>query len=122
MVRNHFLLMLLPAMLWAAGCSSQPRQEESPDVSAVSDLVYDLPDLAGHPNRFQQLFTADAAPSAAQRQRYSAVFLRLAKPPTFAGQQATLTVEVTSDDQKSTVEWTAVKEAGGWKLSSAPLP
>jgi hypothetical protein len=107
--------------LLIAGCGGKPTGPTQDEQ--VEMLVSKVPDAVGRPERLQKLFTAAAIPPADQRQKYSRLMF-FAKSNRVTGDNATIVVEVEDGLGKSLgeVEWKAVREADGWKLTAAPLP
>ncbi len=106
------------------GCGKEPggepqRTEEIEVASIVSSASG-----AGDPEGFEKVFAEGAVHEEAELYG-EFMFLGDADTVEIDGDTATVSVEVTgglNEDVLGTVEWTAVKEDGEWKLNSAPIP
>jgi len=104
------------------GCGSSPAV--SPDEGEAISLVLDVSDATRSEEEFTALFANGRVPAKGERQKYAAFSFAPVGIPAIAGEEASFTVAVADADDNTIGEtsWTAIKEQGKWKLSSAPLP
>lgn len=107
------------------GCgSSQPSSDETnTDARRLRSLVGDLIDNSDDLPTLGAKFSRAAPPNAALLAKVRQYSLSLVEPIEVNGNLATFRVRVRQGQQeRGEVKWTAVKEAGGWKLRATPLP
>jgi hypothetical protein len=104
------------------GCGSS--SSVSPDEGEAISLVLDVSDATRSEEEFTALFATGRTPAKGERQKYANFSFAPVGIPSIAGEEASFTVAVAdADDNKiGETSWSAVKEQGKWKLSSAPLP
>jgi len=110
-------------LLWltvVVGCSGNEFGTPSDELA---QFIAGVADSAGNPETFQAIFAAGTTPDESERSKYGSHAF-WAKNVSISGDMATVTVEVSDSDDRviSELEWTAVQEAGQWKLKTAPLP
>ena len=112
-------LLLLAAL--AGGCGQ--GEYEPTDADRLSGLVSSLSDAAGDAEAFRSFFAEGAAPPESERARYKS-YNYYAESPKISGDSATAATSVKDFNGNAIgeVSWSAVREAGQWKLKAAPLP
>ncbi len=107
-----------------AGCGP-PGPAEGSDEDLIREAISSVADLAGQPQRFQDLFSG-SPPDDATRARYGDYGYRIAEDAiSQSGDSATVEVRLTAHatgDVVATMQWTCVRDGEAWKLESAPLP
>lgn len=116
--------LVICLMMIGCGGEEPGGQPERTEEIEVASIVSSVSDLAGDPEGSAKVFAEGAVREKAEL--YSEfMFLGIAETVKIDGDTATVSVEVTgglNEDVLGTVEWTAVKEDGKWKLKSAMIP
>jgi hypothetical protein len=105
------------------GCGGS-QKGGPPPVDQVKMLVANLPDAASRPDRWQTPFATGMAPAESERAKYSKLGIHAtdAKLDGDNGTVKVLVEDAMTGTKVGEVEWTVVKENGGWKIKAAPLP
>jgi hypothetical protein len=108
--------------LSAVGCSRNAAPPANADPLAWP--VTRLADAAASAKQFKTVFATGAAPDEKQRKRYAEGMYIVTEIHPGSEDAADLRVKVLDGNsaERGEVTWTVVREAGKWKLKSAPLP
>lgn len=120
------LLSVLPSGCGGSNSTAGPGYG-SADGRSIAELVEQVNDVKSNPAQLLKLFAAGAAPKdKAQIGRYTAYYFDVSGNPSVSGDTATAKVKIRPDGKAAgtdaEVEWSFVKDGGGWKIKSAPLP
>ncbi len=118
--------LCLPVVLACGGCNGGSVADLDSEEFVVRDLVDQITGASSAEGSFEAHFAAGAAPTG-DREKYDdfEYAVRKGQVSITGDTEATIQVEVgdtTTGLEIETLEWTAVKEAGTWKLKTAPLP
>jgi hypothetical protein len=117
------ILALLAIALPACGPPKSDSEESNADVRVLKSLVGNLVDYSDDLSTLSEKFSKKCPPSQALLAKVRQYSLSLVEPVEVNGDAATFRVRVRQGQQeRGEVKWTAVKEAGGWKLKTTPLP
>ncbi len=89
----------------------------------VSQFICGVADVMDNPATFDTVFATGATPVESQRANYRR-YTYWTNDVDVSGDSATADVEISdfSDKVVATLQWTALREGGNWKLKDAPLP
>jgi hypothetical protein len=103
------------------GCGGSGGGKPPTDLEYV---LIDIPDAAGKPETFKELFATGAEIPEADRQKYSEGFFEIVSQEMESDTSAKLRVrfvDTMTVETKGEYDWLVVKEGDKWKLKSAPL-
>jgi hypothetical protein len=122
--RAGISLVALAVLAAFAGCGEDVPEGQHSEKEQVAKLVRAVADASRTEPSFKALFASGASPQGRANREYAKYTFRPIEEPEVDGESATIAVLVRDvrDQEIGNVEWTAVKENGEWKLSSAPLP
>ncbi|HEY4310894.1 MAG TPA: hypothetical protein VGN12_15695 [Pirellulales bacterium] len=108
--------------LATVGCSRNAAPPANSDVLAWP--VTQLADAAASAKQFKTVFATGTAPDEKQRKRYAEGMYIVTEIHPNSEDAADLRVKVLDGNsaERGEVTWTVIREAGKWKLKSAPLP
>ena len=121
------MIVLATAMGCGGSTTIDPYAGLDEDEKAINELVYSLADSANDLEQFRSKFAKDKVPASTEAKKYKEYMFYVRGDISVTGTTGSFTVGVeTQEGEAEPVivekQWTAVKEADGWKLGDAPLP